>query len=206
MPKLGKIQLFDSVYTHMYHMKDPATGRFSKSGKPCFDFIKERKSPDFAASGTYEHVKHSEMSSAEVKTGKAVSKLLYFLKHPKTAYYASLSALAIVAGAGAYIISRDVNKTSNIDSSSVVATQKQDSVSDKFESDMFLTEPDNMYVVQKGDNIWNINKNRIKTAENPTASNAVINDLTKETIKLNPDLKDEGNLIHVGDTIVLPPM
>ena len=205
MPKVGKIQLFDTIYTHTYQRKDPITGKFSKNGKLYFNFVKERKSPDFANSGSYEVVKHSEMSPLGVKMGKAVSKFLYVIKHPKAAYYTSLSAFVLAAGAGAYIISENKIQTAG-DRTSVVAEQKQDNAAADSTAVLFPSEPDNAYVVQKGDNIWNINKSRIQGFGELNPSNAVVNEQTKETIKLNPDLKDNGNLIHPGDTILLPPV
>lgn len=203
MPKLGKIQLFDSVYTHTYQRRNPSTGKFSKTGKLYFDFTKERKTPDFASNGAYEVVKHSEMKPLSVKAGKAMSRILYALKHPMAAYYTSLSALALAVGAGAYIISENKIQTYG-DNTPVVVEQKNDTADVDSAEIFFPSEPDNSYVVQKGDNIWNINKDRIKAMGNAEPSNEVINALKDETIKLNPELKNNGDLIYPGDTIILP--
>ena len=198
MTRIGTINLFDTSYTHYYQKKDPVTGKSAQTGNLYFGFNKIQKLSD----GTTKNIKYSEMNPLEVKTGKAVSKLMYWAKGQKPGFIASIATLAL--GFGFILYAGIKDKIQNDNAVNEPVAEKVANVPNDVYAEDYPLEEENTYVVQNGDNIWNISKNLLQGigVENP--SNAMINDLKNETISRNPGLKDNGNLIHPGDTLMLP--
>ncbi len=196
---LGKIGVGKNLYHYFCVFKDKTTGQFAKEGERIFDFVKLKKGPDFATNKAYELVKHADMSPLGVRTGRTISKFLYYAKKPPVkAGLIAGAALTGLAGYGIYKLFEDKKENQLVD---VNFEELQQQLIDLQKAD--VTQKDKMYIVKDGDNIWDINKTRLKE-NNRKVTNGKLDTLTNETVKINPGLEDNGNLIFDGDTLNMP--
>ena len=214
MLSLGKIKIGKTMYSFFSGCRDANTGKFAQTGKRYFEFAKMRKSSE----GLYEVVKHEKMSPLGVSAGRAVSRALYYAQTP-VGKGCLIGAAILGAGAGIWSLYKYINNDNT--GTSIDVPQDDPVIENKIDNPVIenqVPQPviaeenktnsavdyDSIYVVQKNDNIWNINKDRLNK-KGEKASNSRINTLTKETVKMNPNkTKNNGDLIFPGDTLIVP--
>ena len=201
MIELGRIRLGKSVYTHYYDVRDPKTGRFANSGNASFNFEKTREISRTKGGSVYQVVKHSEMNPVSVRLGKTISELMYRSRSPKF----KIGAAALLLALGTVLAGALTGKKTQEVSPNTAEPDPAVVVEDTLSQEQTVI-PDNTYVVKKIDNIWNISKDRLVQAGVNNPKNSEINNLKNETVRINPEAKNNGDLIYEGDVLQLPPI
>ena len=143
-------------------------------------------------------------TKAVMKSAEPQINLINKMNTPKAKTLMIASIIALSAGIAGFFSGK--NAKNNIAEEEFIPApiEQKDVIPQELPQFAEPVEEETAYVVKENDNIWKISKERLQEIGNANPKNGVINKLKNEIVKMNPQVKDGGNLIHAGDELKLP--
>ena len=142
-------------------------------------------------------------SNTVMKSVEPKINLMNKMNTPKFKTLAVASVIALSAGIAGFFSGKNTQKDFEEDYIPAPIEQK-DVLPIDLPEFAEPTELETVYVVKENDNIWNISKAKLQEEGNTNPANGIINKLKDEIVRMNPQVKDGGNLIYAGDELKLP--